>query len=199
MKKIKTKLFLLFSLLILSPRIAISSDRSTFPTSRMGGGTRGECSSRLIIHIVPMANKYSPDKNGLLAIYLGKTKEAKPLTVEMINKSRAKQKLIFEPTEESLLIFKTQSIANNTLWKSYFNCAENQSENMLNFISNVSNPVTTLISSESNLENKKYQTFINRAFNNCGTTIKNEEIKNLTNIDGAILNEFSENLRIICP
>ena len=70
---------------------------------------------------------------------------------------------------------------------------------MLNFISNNSNPVTTLISSESNLENKKYQTFINRAFNNCGTTIKNEEIKNLTNIDGGILNEFSENISIICP
>ena len=200
MKNIKTNLFLLFSLLIIlvSPRIAISSNRRTFPTSRIGGGTRGECSSRLIIHIVPLANKYSPDKNRLLAIYIGKTKEAKPLTIEMINKSHIEQKLIFEPSDESLLIFKTQTIENNTLWKSYFNCGENKSENLFNFISNNSNPVTTLISSESNLENKKFQTFINRSFNKCGTYITNEEIINITSLNEEISNNLSENIPIIC-
>ena len=201
MKKIKKNLFFFLSLLIIlaSPRIVIGSDRSTFPTSRMGGGTRGQCGSRLIIHIVPITNKYSPDKNRLLAIYLGKAKEPKPLTVEIRNKSHSEQKLIFEPYGESLLIFKIQSIENNTLWKSYFNCSDIQSDNMINFMSNISNPVSTLISKESNLEQKRYQKFINRAHNRCGTTITNEEIKNLTSLDEEISSKLSENISIICP
>ena len=201
MKKIKTNLFSLLYLLIIlvSPRIALANDRSTFPNSRMGGGTRGQCSSRLIIHIVPLANKYSPDNNRLLAIYLGKSKETKPLTVEIINDSHTEEKLIFDPSGESFLIFKTQTIANNTFWKSYFNCSENQSDNMINFISNNSNPVSTLILSKNNLENKKYQTFINKAYKQCGTTITRKEIKNLTNLDERISNKLSEKINIICP
>lgn len=201
MKNIKKCLFLFFPLLIVlvSPKILLGSDRSTFPTSRMGGGTRGLCGSRLIMHIVPVENKYTPDKTRLLAMYLGKTKEAKPLTVEIINNSQIEQKLNFEPSGEALFIFKIQSIENTTLWKSYFNCSDIQSDNMINFMSNISNPVSTLISTESNLEQKKYQRFINKAHNKCGTTITNEEIKNLTSLDEAISSKISENVSIICP
>ena len=201
MKNIKKCLFLFFPLLIVlvSPKILLGSDRSTFPTSRMGGGTRGLCGSRLIMHIVPLENKYTPDKTRLLAMYLGKTKEAKPLTVEIINNSQIEQKLNFEPSGEALFIFKIQSIENTTLWKSYFNCSDIQSDNMINFMSNISNPVSTLISTESNLEQKKYQRFINKAHNKCGTTITNEEIKNLTSLDEAISSKISENVSIICP
>jgi hypothetical protein len=201
MKNIKKCLFLFFPLLIVlvSPKILLGSDRSTFPTSRMGGGTRGLCGSRLIMHIVPVENKYTPDKTRLLAMYLGKTKEAKPLTVEIINNSQIEQKLNFEPSGEALFIFKIQSIENTSLWKSYFNCSDIQSDNMINFMSNISNPVSTLISTESNLEQKKYQRFINKAHNKCGTTITNEEIKNLTSLDEAISSKISENVSIICP
>jgi len=201
MKNIKKCLFLFFPLLIVlvSPKILLGSDRSTFPTSRMGGGTRGLCGSRLIMHIVPVENKYTPDKTRLLAMYLGKTKKAKPLTVEIINNSQIEQKLNFEPSGEALFIFKIQSIKNTTLWKSYFNCSDIQSDNMINFMSNISNPVSTLISTESNLEQKKYQRFINKAHNKCGTTITNEEIKNLTSLDEAISSKISENVSIICP
>lgn len=201
MKNIKKCLFLFLPLLIVlvSPKILLGSDRSTFPTSRMGGGTRGLCGSRLIMHIVPVENKYTPDKTRLLAMYLGKTKEAKPLTVEIINNSQIEQKFNFEPSGEAFFIFKIQSIENTTLWKSYFNCSDIQSDNMINFMSNISNPVSTLISTESNLEQKKYQRFINKAHNKCGTTITNEEIKNLTSLDEAISSKISENVSIICP
>jgi hypothetical protein len=201
MKNIKKCLFLFFPLLIVlvSPKILLGSDRSTFPTSRMGGGTRGLCGSRLIMHIVPVENKYTPDKTRLLAMYLGKTKKAKPLTVEIINNSQIEQKFNFEPSGEALFIFKIQLIKNTTLWKSYFNCSDIQSDNMINFMSNISNPVSTLISTESNLEQKKYQRFINKAHNKCGTTITNEEIKNLTSLDEAISSKISENVSIICP
>jgi len=201
MKNIKKNLFLFFSLLIVlvSPKISLGSDRNSFPTSRMGGGTRGLCGSRLIMHIVPVVNKYTPDKTRLLAMYLGKTKEAKPLTVEIINNSQIEEKLNFEPSGESLFIFKIQSIENITLWKSYFNCSDIQNDNIINFMSSISNPVSTFISTESNLEQRKYQRFINRAHNKCGTTITKEQIKNLINLDEEISSKISEKVSIICP
>ena len=201
MKNIKKNLFLLFSLsiVLVSPKIVIGSDRSTFPTSRMGGGTRGLCGSRLIMHIVPVENKYTPDKNRLLAMYLGKTKEAKPLTVEIINNSQIETKLNFEPSGESLFIFKIQSIENATSWKSYFNCSDMQTDNMINFMSNISNPISTKISKKNTLEQKKYQKFINRAYQKCGTSITNNEIKKITGLEKEISNKISENVNIICP
>ena len=187
-----------FCLLSISSHFVSASDRNTFPTSRIGGGTRGECGSRLLIHIVPSANKYLPDKNRLLAVYLGKTKHASPLIVKLLNNKNSEHEMVFKSLGESLLIFKIPKTGKNTLWKSYFKCSEKYSDNMYNFISNNSNPVSTYISSKDNIENKKYRKFINKAYNTCGNSISKQDIATLTNLNQKITNKISKEVRIIC-
>ena len=200
MKILRSNSFYFFSvcLLSISAHFVSASDRNTFPTSRIGGGTRGECGSRLLIHIVPSENKYMPDKNRLLAVYLGKTKQANPLIVQLLNNRNSEHEMVFNSLGESLLIFKIPKIEKNVLWKSYFKCSEKYSDNMYDFISNHSNPVSTYLSSDNNVENKKYRKFINKAYNLCGNRISNKDLEILTNLNQKITNKISENIKIIC-
>jgi len=201
MTKLKN-LFFYLSLYIslIEPSIVLATDRSIFPSSRMGGGTRGECASRLIIHVVPLENIYSPDKNNLLALYLGKTKDAKPLSINFNNLNTNEQyaKIHFDPMDESLLIFKIPKQSNNVLWNTQFNCAETEYNNSFDFISNNSSPVSTLITFVNNKENHKYQKFISQAYKKCGSRVSNLEIKSLMNLEDNIINELSKNISVVC-
>ena len=200
MKILRSNLFYFCSVCLLSicAQFVSASDRNTFPTSRIGGGTRGECASRLLIHVVPSANKYMPDKNRLLAVYLGKTKQSNPLIVQILYNNSFEHEMVFNSLGESLLIFKIPKIEKNILWKSYFKCSDNYSDNMYNFISNHSIPVSTSISSDNNIENKKYRKFINKSYNSCGNSISKKDLEILTNLNKKIINKISENVKIIC-
>ena len=37
-----------------------AAPRNTFPGRRIGGGTRGECAARPVLHLVPSSNVFSP-------------------------------------------------------------------------------------------------------------------------------------------
>jgi len=196
------KLFLFFSLYIalIEPSIVLGTDRSIFPSSRMGGGTRGECASRLIIHVVPLENIYSPDKKNLLALYLGKTKDAKPLSIYFnnLNTSEQYEEILIDPMEESLLIFKIPKQLNDVMWNTQFNCAETEYNNSFDFISNNSNPVSTLITFVNNKENHKYQKFISQAYEKCGSRVSSLEIKSLMNLEDNTIKELSKSFSIVC-
>lgn len=47
---------------------AQANPRSTFPGRRVGGGTRGECSARTLVHLVPETSVYAPDASGLVGL-----------------------------------------------------------------------------------------------------------------------------------
>ena len=193
--------FLTFFLTIIDPNNVHATDRSIFPSSRMGGGTRGQCGSRLMIHIVPSENTYSLDQNKLLAIYLGKTKDAKPLTISFndLKTNEQYEEILFDPFGESVLVFKITEISNNVLWNSQFNCAELESNNPISFISNNSNPVSTLITSINNKANYQYQKFINQAYYKCGSRISSNELTSLMSLENNIKNELSKSISIVCP
>ena len=51
---------------------AQANPRSTFPGRRVGGGTRGECSSaRTLVHLVPATSVYAPGASGLVGLVQG--------------------------------------------------------------------------------------------------------------------------------
>jgi len=65
------------------PAFSNPIDRSSFPGRRVGGGTRGDCTSRVLAHLVPLSSIYSPGSTQLLAILQGPTPEPRPLQVSL--------------------------------------------------------------------------------------------------------------------
>ena len=58
-----------------------SNNRSTFPGRRVGGGTRGECSGRILVHLVPENSVFAPGASGTLGLVQGPT--ANPFSLEL--------------------------------------------------------------------------------------------------------------------
>ena len=77
----KTSLFIAFFLFfffveIIKPSVGETNqeklkNQQTFPGRRVGGGTRGKCNSRLIAHLVPPSNTYTPNFSRNIALLLG--------------------------------------------------------------------------------------------------------------------------------
>ena len=57
--------------------------RSTFPGRRIGGGTRGECTARVLAHLVPASSVFAPGSSGLIALLEGPTANPRPLLVAL--------------------------------------------------------------------------------------------------------------------
>ena len=58
-----------------------SSNRSTFPGRRVGGGTRGECSARILVHLVPENSVFAPGATGILGLVQGPA--TNPVSLEL--------------------------------------------------------------------------------------------------------------------
>ena len=68
--------------LLAGPVMAEGNVRANFPGRRVGGGTRGECTARVLAHLVPEGSVYGLGQSGLLAVLQGPTAEPKPLLLE---------------------------------------------------------------------------------------------------------------------
>ena len=56
-----------------------AAPRNTFPGRRIGGGTRGECAARPVVHLVPSSNVFSLGSSNLIAVLEGPSADPKPL------------------------------------------------------------------------------------------------------------------------
>ena len=52
-----------------------------FPGRRVGGGTRGECSARKIMHLVPESNIAFQNKLGHFALIIGPSNDPKDINI----------------------------------------------------------------------------------------------------------------------
>ena len=64
---------------------SLSNINNAFPGRRVGGGTRGECSSRLLINLVNKDNALYINKLDPIAILAGKTKTSEACLVSAIS------------------------------------------------------------------------------------------------------------------
>jgi len=53
--------------------------RNTFPGRRIGGGTRGECTARLVAHLVPSSSVFAPGSSRTVGILEGPSANPRPL------------------------------------------------------------------------------------------------------------------------
>ena len=58
-----------------------AAPRNTFPGRRIGGGTRGECAARPVLHLVPSSNVFSLGSSSLIAVLEGPSANPMPLEV----------------------------------------------------------------------------------------------------------------------
>ena len=95
--------FSLFSFLAafaLAPAVGFAQAdlRSSFPGRRVGGGTRGECSARLLAHLVPANSIYAPGRSLQVGLLEGPTANPKPIEIQFRRWSGAPSDQMSEAT-----------------------------------------------------------------------------------------------------
>ena len=114
------------------PTAANPQLRSSFPGRRIGGGTRGECTARLLVHLVPKNSVFAPDQGHLLGVLQGPTQTPKPLLIDFrrlaaaatvkVAKDRI-QRLRFAPSVAGITLFRTPA-RDGVLWESSYECQD---------------------------------------------------------------------------
>ena len=200
------------TLIFVCPQVVQSqSMRSTFPGRRVGGGTRGECASRLIIHLVPKSSQYSVPSDGqdLIGVLQGPSTFPTDLEVTFRplvsngNEEQSKKKSVsylFEPNDASLVMLAPGLNENQSyIWESSFNCQQSTSVGDFDFITSGSPPALSLLTTKSDELNDGLSITLNDWKDSCGGSISTLEVLKKFELTDLLSYDWPTRLPIYCP
>ena len=198
----------------LDPSLAQSNIRSTFPGRRVGGATRGDCTARLIIHLVPPSSVYAPGPEGLVALLQGPAQQPRPL--EVVVKPYA-QPGVSAPTPQ---VFHRQELpaasAGVTVlrlplrgqleWSSSFACGHPvdpaQSIDPLSeeaMVTEDGPPARSLLVMDATPADLEFQARIRSLLAMCGKTIARDQLVGWFLVQDGINDQWPSQLPVRCP
>ena len=187
-----------------TPTFAQANLRSTFPGRRVGGGTRGECSSRILAHLVPNDSVYSPGESGDLGLVQGPIANPVSLTMtfspnegEGVERSR-----VLDASSVGLILVRGTGVNRPTIWESTFDCnADDQSASAdpLSFIETVSPPAISLLLPQQEPSDVSVQNALVSLRQNCGSTVPAQATLAQFGLADLITKDWPTQLPVRCP
>ena len=184
--------------------------RNSFPGRRIGGGTRGECWSRLYAHLVPANSVYTPGSPPLIAVLEGPAKTPRPLIIELrgvlanglpdpSGKLVYKRTLLPEPIGITVILLGklTQPVS----WTSAYFCPEHPtpSDEPLFFVTNGEPPpFSLLLAANPSPEDLKVREALGRLSKACGKTFPRQELKLLFGFSNLANDDWPDALPVRC-
>ena len=187
--------------LCLSPP-GLSDPRSRFPGRRVGGGTRGECSSRLVAHLVPDNSVYGLSSSGDLAVLLGPTETPVPLSIHLKPDSGAPRPTRIVPAAPAgILVLRVAPVTLPTVWESFFQCASEAAEsgNSLAFVSTSFPPAVSLLLPSQSPEDSSVDRAIEGLRRSCGTSVPTEATLSTFGMADVVSPGWPSRLPVLCP
>ena len=201
-------LLVISSALLVDVAFAQKDLRSAFPGRRVGGGTRGECSARIVAHLVPSQSVFAPD--GYLAVLIGPTANPVPLHVTFQPEQRGASALTSVPLSRTLpaasaglSLIPVSQLAQATVWESSFDCsagdASGASAHPLAFVESSSPPAVSLLMPSPAEDDASIQKALARLRSACGSSVPT--IRTLADFGLADLatKDWPKSLPVRCP
>ena len=139
---------------VFSSPVLEAAPRNSFPGRRVGGGTRGECTSRPVVHLVPDSNVFSPGSTNLIAVLEGPSSDPQPLEVTLRSVSAdgiadpdlgpLMQKQI-PAAVNRLVLLSIPSATAPMLWESSYRCGADAASDEFGFITTSAPPARSLL------------------------------------------------------
>ena len=178
-----------------------SSPRSTFPGRRVGGGTRGECSARTLVHLVPATSVFAPDASGLVGLVQGPSDS--PVSIQVSLKPEhgsAESTRTLSPGPASVVLFDAKAIR-PTVWESSFNCGSGEGEDSsdpMAFVQSASPPALSLLVSDVEPNDQSLQAVLRVLRSKCGASIPTAEIMAQFGLSDLAADDWPQQLIIRC-
>ena len=177
--------------------------RSSFPGRRVGGGTRGECSARILAHLVPDSSVFAPGATSGLGLVQGPT--ANPVSLNISFKSESGGSPITRtlPAESAaLILISGSSISAPTVWESEFDCASadgSASSDPLAFVETTSPPAVSLLVPEPDASDAPVQAALMKLRSSCGDTVPARATLGQFGLADIVTAEWPQDLPVRCP
>ena len=195
-------------LAIASQALADVNLRSSFPGRRVGGGTRGEFTARLVAHLVPKSNVFAPGASGLVAILQGPSANFSPLIVAFkpANSTGVVQpgaspleSRELPPAPVGLVLLKAPSSAGVVQWESSYRCGGGVADaDPLNFVSAGAPPAVSLLVKAAEPVDRLIQAELAQWKTHCGGTIAREQVAKTFGLDEVLGTDWPAQFPLRC-
>ena len=180
--------------------------RSTFPGRRVGGATRGECSARLIAHMVPSSSVFAPGDTGLLGILQGPTANPRPIKVTFTAEGGTGhppgQVINLPASGEGIILIRAPKMKGPMRWESTFVCEDagtTANDDPLAFVTAGSPPPLTLLLNEASPEDTLMQQALQKLLKACGGSVPRSEVANGFGLADVLKEGWPAQVPVRCP
>ncbi len=191
-----------------SQALAEGNSRSSFPGRRVGGGTRGECTARLVANLVPKSDVYAPGASGLIGILQGPSANLHPLIVAFKSANAAG---VVEPGASvlasreiaaapvGLVLLKAPSLRGATQWETSYRCEGGSADpDPLSFVSAGAPPAVSLLVPSTEPVDRLFQAELLQLKAHCGGTIAKEQIAKVFALEELLASDWPAQLPVRC-
>ena len=180
--------------------------RSTFPGRRVGGGTRGECSARVLANLVPESSVYAPGSGRLLGVLEGPTANPRPVQVSFQPEGSSaggaapSRTLTLAAASAGIVLFRLPEGALPLRWESTFQCdaATKAGDDPLSFVTASSPPALSLLVADESAPDRKLQLALKSLLKFCGTSVPREQIAQNFGLADTVKGDWPSQLPVRC-
>jgi hypothetical protein len=186
--------------------------RSTFPGRRIGGGTRGECTSRVLAHLVPASSVFAPGASRTLGVLEGPSASPVPLLVEFrplsgagtIEGARAAgQRRTLPASSAGVTLFSLPGLKTPTVWESSYRCGEEApataGSDPLNFVTIEAPPALSLLVVDGTKDDKAIQATLQKLRASCGASVARADVAAGFGLADVVTAEWPVRIPVRCP
>ena len=180
-----------------------SNPRNSFPGRRVGGGTRGDCNARTLLHLVPESSVFAPGSAGTLGLVQGPSSNPFKLTVLLKPENDgAPISRTFPATTAALILIRSGSVSTPTVWESSFECSAGEAaknDGLHSFIQSSSPPALSLLLPEPEADDQSVQTLLESLLQRCGSTVTSRETLAQFGLSDLVNEDWPQQLPVLCP
>jgi hypothetical protein len=186
------------------PSLAQSDLRNSFPGRRMGGGTRGECSARVLVHLVPANSVFAPGSSTTLGILEGPTAQPRPLQVVFTPASSAgatsnRQEL--PASGPGVTLLQIAAVQKATIWETSQRCDQSSAsaeDGGFDFVETASPPAKSLLVPDVQPADQQAAASLQALKAACGRTVASATVAKAFGIGDVITPEWPQELPVRC-
>jgi hypothetical protein len=193
-------LVLAWMLTALSAVSAQAQSRNAFPGRRIGGGTRGECAARRIIHLVPESSVFAPGATRLIAWLEGPASDPRPLQLTLRQQDAAvfSRVMATEGGPRIVLFSLPAKVAFPLVWESSYQCADAPAADEFGFLAIEVPPAKSLLLKESVSAEATLRRQLEALQANCGSSIPLQPLAAAYGLEDLISSQWPEAIPVVC-
>lgn len=185
-----------------------AAPRNSFPGRRVGGGTRGECAARPIVHLVPPSSVYATGSTGLIGWLEGPSSSPEPLQLTLrvaaddgsadAGAAPVVQKQV-PAAANRVVVISIPKEPRPLLWESSYRCGADDGADEFGFITASAPPALSLLVKQRGEEDQQLQQQLASLKASCGATTPIAPLKTVLQLgDDVIDASWPQFLTVAC-